>query len=1121
MKLVSTISLLALSAIAASAAAPNARYVRVELPGKGKTLTLAEVEVISKGKNIAKSGKATQSSLGAGGVPERAIDGNKNPSYTKGGQTHTSEGKANPWWELDLGKPQAIDKISIWNRGDGLDGRLANFTIVLLDANRKAVFKKDSLAAPKVSVDFDFGKKVAVTYRGGKGEAQKVAKSVDVPSGHKDPSPFKFAKGDVVSIIGNGLADRMQHDGWLETLLQAETKGLQLSFRNMSLTGDRANKHPRSRGFTPMAEYLQLVKADVVLAMYGYNESFDTTPENYRKELAKLIETIRKAQPNGKTFPRIVLASPIAHENLKDPNLPSGKSNNKRLLAITEATRLAASENGVAFLDLFNPSLALYSTSNIPLTLNGIHLNEDGNRMIGEVIAQGLLNKKIQASPSHQPLREAVLDKNWHWHNRYRATDGNDVWGGRSGLKFVDGQTNAEVLQHELKMLDITTANRDQRIWAKAAGKDLRVSDANVPPPVPVKSNVGGKSRSSSKQKEGNLKYLDGKEAISKMHLAEGFKVNLFADEKKFPQLANPVQLQVDGKGRLWAAAWATYPKWEPLKQMNDSLLIFEDKNNDGVADGVKEFAKVHNPLGFEFWNGGVVVTSQPDIIFLKDTDGDDVADVRFVLMQGIGSSDTHHAANNLIFGPDGGIYWQSGIFLQHNHETPWGPSLTTGSSGMYRFDPRRYTVTFHAGNSPNPHGTSFDKYGYLYANDGTGGRSYQVRPSGKGFKMYPLLNKEVRPVAADTIVSSSHFPEEMDGNFLVSNTIGYRGIKQYKLHRDGFEEKNYKLGEVWGTPAEQLIYSDDGNFRPTDAVFGEDGALYIADWHNVIIGHMQHNVRDPNRDKRHGRIYRMTYNGRPLQKPVKIDGASISALLDNFKHPVMEVRHRTRIELSERDTDAVIKEAQKWIKQFSASNKDHGIPLLEALWIHQQHNVRNEELLNAVLGSSDPHVVMGAKTVKHFWTDADPTLGKQEIEEEEKMVLKKGGIESDTADLTTIRVNTVVEKIQYDVKEVTVKAGKKIKLILVNPDFMPHNLVIVKPGTADSVANAAIALGADGFKKQFLPDDPNILHATKLLDKGETQEIEFTAPATAGDYPFVCTFPGHATIMRGVMHVK
>ena len=132
----------------------------------------------------------------------------------------------------------------------------------------------------------------------------------------------------------------------------------------------------------------------------------------------------------------------------------------------------------------------------------------------------------------------------------------------------------------------------------------------------------------SSKSKEGNLKYLSGEEGLKKMNVPEGFKVNLFADEKMFPELANPVQLQVDGKGRLWAAAWATYPKWEPLKKMNDSLLIFEDTDKDGKADKVKEFAKVHNPLGFEFWNGGVIVTSQPDIIFLKDTDGDDVADV-------------------------------------------------------------------------------------------------------------------------------------------------------------------------------------------------------------------------------------------------------------------------------------------------------------------------------------------------------------------------------------------------------------------------------------------------------------------------------------------------------------
>ena len=134
------------------------------------------------------------------------------------------------------------------------------------------------------------------------------------------------------------------------------------------------------------------------------------------------------------------------------------------------------------------------------------------------------------------------------------------------------------------------------------------------------------------------------------------------------------------------------------------------------------------------------------------------------MILQGLGISDTHHAANNLIFGPDGGIYWQSGIFLQHNHEHPWGPSLATGSSAMYRFDPRRHTIAFHGSNSPNPHGIAFDGWGYQYATDGTGGRSYQVRPEGKSWKMHTLLNKEVRPVPACEILSSDNFPDDMQG---------------------------------------------------------------------------------------------------------------------------------------------------------------------------------------------------------------------------------------------------------------------------------------------------------------------------------------------------------------------
>ena len=162
-------------------------------------------------------------------------------------------------------------------------------------------------------------------------------------------------------------------------------------------------------------------------------------------------------------------------------------------------------------------------------------------------------------------------------------------------------------------------ANRDMAVWAAAGNHKHEIDDSNVPAPIAVKSNVGGKSRSSNAGKEGNLSgYNTGKEGLAKLTVPKDMEVNLFADEKMFPELINPVQMAVDTKGRLWAAAWPTYPKWEPLKKMDDRLLIFPDENRDGVADKCITFAKVHNPTGFEFWNGGVLVASQPDVLFLK-----------------------------------------------------------------------------------------------------------------------------------------------------------------------------------------------------------------------------------------------------------------------------------------------------------------------------------------------------------------------------------------------------------------------------------------------------------------------------------------------------------------------
>jgi hypothetical protein len=345
-----------------------------------------------------------------------------------------------------------------------------------------------------------------------------------VPADYKDPMPFAFSKGDVVAILGNGLPDRMQHDGWMETVLQSALPEMQVRFRNMSTSGDRPNSYPRSPGQISMGHYLQHVKPDVVFGMFGYNESFENKPADFKAQLIEFVKKTRGTKPNGKSFPRIVLFSPIAHEDTKSPNVPDGKAHNAQLAAYTKATADAAAEAGVAFVDLFHPSLELFKAAKEPLTINGVHLTDEGNRQLAEVIAKALLGKDVSASASMEPLREAVVDKSYHWYQRYHASDGNDVWGSRSTLAFVDGQTNGEVLQHELSMLDVMTANRDERVWARINGGDKKIDDSNVPKPIPVKSNVGGGSKSSSAQKEGRLVYLDGEEAIKHMAVKKGFE---------------------------------------------------------------------------------------------------------------------------------------------------------------------------------------------------------------------------------------------------------------------------------------------------------------------------------------------------------------------------------------------------------------------------------------------------------------------------------------------------------------------------------------------------------------------------------------------------------------------
>jgi azurin len=141
----------------AAAKAPTGRFVRIELPRKG-TLTLAEVEVFSGGKNIARQGKARQSSTTNRAGAQRAIDGKTDGAFGAGTSTHTREDEDHPWWEVDLESDQPIERVVVWNRTEGdLGRRLDGFTLTVLNGQRSEVFRKAGNAAPEKSASLEVG----------------------------------------------------------------------------------------------------------------------------------------------------------------------------------------------------------------------------------------------------------------------------------------------------------------------------------------------------------------------------------------------------------------------------------------------------------------------------------------------------------------------------------------------------------------------------------------------------------------------------------------------------------------------------------------------------------------------------------------------------------------------------------------------------------------------------------------------------------------------------------------------------------------------------------------------------------------------------------------------------
>jgi hypothetical protein len=301
--------------------------------------------------------------------------------------------------------------------------------------------------------------------------------------------------------------------------------------------------------------------------------------------------------------------------------------------------------------------------------------------------------------------------------------------------------------------------------------------------------------------------------------------------------------------------------------------------------------------------------------------------------------------------------------------ETPYGPKRLN-EAGVFRYEPKteKFDIFVSYGFA-NPWGHYVDHWGQNFVADASGGANYygtafsgQVDYPAKHGRMKEFLVKQWRPTAGCELVSSRHFPDDTQGDYLLNNCIGFQGVLRYRVKEDG--------SGFSATPVEPLLTSSDTNFRPVDLEFGPDGAFYIVDWYNPLIGHMQHSLRDPNRDVEHGRIWRITYKNRPLVKPAKIAGASVPDLLELLKSPEDRTRYRARRELREHNESEVMPAVKTWLASRSKNDPEYQHDLLEGLWIHQSFDVVNEPLLKTLLTSPEPKARAAAVRVLCYWRD-------------------------------------------------------------------------------------------------------------------------------------------------------
>ena len=767
--------------------------------------------------------------------------------------------------------------------------------------------------------------------------------------------------GDRVALVGNTFFEREADASYIETALLLSHAELPLTFRNFGWSGDTPTGAARgyfkpNEGYGLLLEQVSKVKPTLILLNYGANVAWEGEAglEKFRTDLSKLIDDLAK-----KTEARFVLCSPLAQEAFPAP-FPNPEAHNAELARYSAAIKAIAAEKNAEFIDLFQ------NLRGERLTSNSIHLNTAGYRKAAEVMVQAF-GKTMPDLDKAETLRQTVIAKNEQFFNQWRPQNTTYLFGFR---KHEQGNNAVETEQ-----IDPFLTKLDAQIHDLAMGKPA--GEAVIKPGVGFNP-------------QGN-KYVASPELeVQTLQVPADLSVSLFASE---PMVVNPTCMNWDQAGRLWVACAPLYPHVKPGHRATDRIIMLEDTDKDGKADKRVVFAEgLLIPTAVLPGNGGVYVGNSTELIHLKDTDGDGKADEETVVLSGFGTEDTHHILHTPRWGQDGLMYFNQSIYIHSHIETPWGVSRLM-AGGIWKFDPLSVKLEVVSRGLVNTWGHSMDDWGQSFATDGAGGHGINyIFPGVAAVTAYgtkhllPGMNPGQPKLCGLETVSGTHFPEKYRGLLVANDFRGHR-TNSYRLSEDGSAYRSTQDVDFVGTAhrgTDRL--GKGGGFRPVDLKMGPDGALYVADWSNIIIQHGEVDFRDDRRDHEHGRIWRIAAKDRaPVHAP-KIVAAPVAELIKNLESSERWTVEASKRELIERG-DSVLPAVEKWGLAQSESLALH------ALWLHVGLGKPNETLLARSLAAKDGRVRAAAiRTLRH-WRDTaanvDARLAKAIADEHPRVRLE------------------------------------------------------------------------------------------------------------------------------------